>query len=96
MIVALDLLAHILGFIGSQACRDDARAAWLVIEIAPGLGAAPTVVAGCRQASDSKGGAQRQDVSRSRDRSQQDLLRLAVWKSLWIGNPSGRFATTDI
>jgi hypothetical protein len=84
MIVALDHLAHSRGFVEGQASWDEAWAARLIIEVASSLGAAPAVVARCREASGSKRGVERQDVPRPRDRSQEDSFGVAVWKSLVI------------
>jgi hypothetical protein len=41
VIVAFDDLFHVFDFTGRQACRDDSWAAWVIIQIAPGLRAAP-------------------------------------------------------
>ncbi len=82
VIVALDHLAHGVDLIGSQACRDDARTACLIIKVTSGLGTTPIVVAGCRETRDSKRGVEWHDVSRPCDRSQEDALGVAVREAL--------------
>lgn len=57
---------------------------WLVIEITSSLGAAPTVVARCRETRDSKRRAERQHLPRPLDRSQENLLGVAIWKALVV------------
>jgi hypothetical protein len=71
VIVALDHLAHVLDFIGSQACGDDSWTDCLVLETTASLGAAPTVVARCRELRDSQRSVERQDLPRPCDRSQE-------------------------
>ena len=83
-LVALDHFAHAVDFTWSQACRDDTRSAWLVIEIAPSFGATTTVVARRRDTRNSKRGAERQDSPRPRDRSQEDPCDVTFRKSLVI------------
>jgi len=82
--VALDHLSHFIDFIWGKTSGDDSRAAWLVIEIASSLGEAPTVVARCRETRDSKRRAERQDLPRPLDRSQENPLGVAFWKALVV------------
>jgi hypothetical protein len=84
VIVTLNHLSHAFDFIRGQASRDDSWAAWLVIEITSGLGAAPTVVAGRRETRDSKCRAERQDSLCPLDRSQENPLGVTLWKPLVI------------
>jgi hypothetical protein len=84
VIVALDHLAHVSNFIGSQACRGDSWTAWLVIEITPSLGAAPTVVARCRETRDAQRCIERQDLPGARDRPKEAPLGFCFRKSLVI------------
>jgi hypothetical protein len=84
VIIALDPLFHVFDFTGRQARRDDSWAARVIIQIAPGLRAAPTVVARCGETRDSKRRVERQDLPGAPDCSQENPLGIAFWKSLVI------------
>jgi len=84
VIVVLDHLAHVLDFIRGQSSRDDSWTAWLVLEITASLIATPTVVARCRETRDSERRAERQDLPRPLDRSQENSLGAAIWNSFVI------------
>ena len=89
VVATLDHLLHGFDFLGSQARRDDARTARLIIEFAPGLGTTPAVVAGGRQPCDSERRVERQNLPRTLDHSQQDLLGLAFRESFIVESDLG-------
>jgi len=89
--LALDQLLHRFDFSGSQACRDDSRAAGLIIQVASGLGLTPAVVTRRRETHDSKCRAQRQDPPCTLDRSEDNPLGVTFWKSLVI-DPDLRYS----
>jgi hypothetical protein len=82
--IVFDHLPHVLDLGGSQAGGDDSRAARLIIEVAPGVRASPTVVARCRETRDSKDGVERQGFLRAADRPKEDPLGFTSWKPLGI------------
>jgi hypothetical protein len=84
VVLTLDHRLHGFDFTGCQASGNDPRTAGLVIEFAPGLGTTPTVVARRREARDPQRRPQRQNLSCTFDRSQQDSLGIAIWNSLVI------------
>ena len=84
MVVALDHLLHGLDFAGCQTRGDDSRTTGLIIQFAPRLGTTPAVVARCREARDSERRVQRQDLSCTLNRPQQDSLGIAFGKPLVV------------